>query len=659
MDFGLVLQTTPPSARVVDLAKRAETYGFTHVWTFDSHILWQEPYVIYSQILAETRNVIVGPMVTNPATRDWTVTASVFATLNEMYGNRTVCGIGRGDSAVRVTNGKPTTIDTLRESVHVIRELANGRSVDYKGSTITFPWAARSELEVWVAGYGPRALALAGEVGDGFILQLADPQIVAWTIGAVREAAERAGRDPDGVTICVAAPAYVGDDRRRHMRDQCRWFGGMVGNHVADIVGRYGDVLRRAGRADRVHQGPPGLRLQRARPGRQRPRRLRARRDRRPLLHPRPGRRAAAPAARAARSSASTSSPSTSSTTARTPPCRRTASTSSRPSRPSPGQVMTRSHPVFGAIGVRGAGLPHHTLRSVPAGPDDPQGPAVRPRAGARRRGVGALQGCRAGRRGPGAGHAHPAAGQRHRDAARLGDGRAAVRRARAAPPTARSGRSCWPVPGTRSGSPSPGFVLGTVVGIALATVMARFGVVRRGLLPYLVVSQTVPLIALAPLVVSWGGQPAPRRVGVAAVAVGRRPRGLPRLLPGRRRHAARAGVGVGDVARADAQLRRIERQTMRELRFPSAVPFIMPALKLAGAASVIGVVVAEISTGLARRGRPADPRVLAPGDRRPGQGVHGAARRRRCSGWRWPASSSIVDNVVMRNRPRRADVGR
>ena len=240
MDLGLVLQTTPPAARVVDLARRAETYGFSHVWTFDSHILWEEPYVIYSQILAATRNVIVGPMVTNPATRDWTVTASVFATLNEMYGNRTVCGIGRGDSAVRVTNGKPTTIATLREATHVIRELANGRSVDYNGSTIAFPWAGKSELEVWIAGYGPRALALAGEVGDGFILQLADPQIAAWTIKAVRSAAEQAGRNPDDVTICAAAPAYVGDDIV-HMRDQCRWFGGMVGNHVADIVGRYGE----------------------------------------------------------------------------------------------------------------------------------------------------------------------------------------------------------------------------------------------------------------------------------------------------------------------------------------------------------------------------------------------------------------------------------
>ena len=240
MDIGVVLQTTPPSSRVVDLAKKAEMFGFSHVWTFDSHILWQEPYVIFSQILAETRNVIVGPMVTNPATRDWTVTASTYATLNEMYGNRTICGIGRGDSAVRVTNGKPTTLATLRESVHVIRELGCGRAVDYNGSSIRFPWASKSELEVWVAAYGPKALALTGEVADGFILQLADLSIAEWTIKAVRDAAEAAGRDPKSVKICVAAPAYVGDNLP-YMRDQTRWFGGMVGNHVADIVERYGE----------------------------------------------------------------------------------------------------------------------------------------------------------------------------------------------------------------------------------------------------------------------------------------------------------------------------------------------------------------------------------------------------------------------------------
>jgi probable F420-dependent oxidoreductase len=239
MDFGVVLQTNPPAWRVVDLARQAENLGFSHVWTFDSHLLWEEPYVIYSQILSSTHRVVVGPMVTNPATRDWTVTASSFATLNEMFGNRTVCGIGRGDSAVRVTNGRPTTLATLREAIGVIRGLANGEEVTYNGSTLRFPWSEGSSLEVWVAAYGPKALALTGEVGDGFILQLADPDVTAWSIAAVRRAAEQAGRDPDEVTICVAAPAYVGDDLA-HQREQCRWFGGMVGNHVADIVERYG-----------------------------------------------------------------------------------------------------------------------------------------------------------------------------------------------------------------------------------------------------------------------------------------------------------------------------------------------------------------------------------------------------------------------------------
>ncbi|WP_265444659.1 TIGR03842 family LLM class F420-dependent oxidoreductase [Flexivirga meconopsidis] len=244
LDFGVVLQTTPPSARVVDLAVQADRCGFDYVWTFDSHVLWQEPYPIYGQILDRTRNVTVGPMVTNPATRDSTVTASLFATLNEMYGNRTVCGIGRGDSAVRVNGGRPATLGALRESVGVIRELANGRAVEHEGATLRLPWAERSRLGVWVAAYGPKALQLTGEVADGYILQLADPQITAWMIKAVRDAAEGAGRDPDELTICVAAPAYVTDGSDaglKHAREQCRWFGGMVGNHVADIVTRYGE----------------------------------------------------------------------------------------------------------------------------------------------------------------------------------------------------------------------------------------------------------------------------------------------------------------------------------------------------------------------------------------------------------------------------------
>ena len=161
-----------------------------------------------------------------------------------MYGYRAGCGIGRGDSAVRVINGKPVRLAELREAIGVIRGLANGGQVDYKGSSLRLAWNPHRRLEIWVAAYGPKALALAGESGDGFILQLADPAIAEWSIAAVRRAAEEAGKDPDTVKICIAAPAYVTDGSEAglaHAREQCRWFGGMVGNHVADIVARYGD----------------------------------------------------------------------------------------------------------------------------------------------------------------------------------------------------------------------------------------------------------------------------------------------------------------------------------------------------------------------------------------------------------------------------------
>ncbi len=240
MDFGVTLQTNPPASRVVELTRKAEDLGFAYAWTFDSHILWQEPYVIHSQMLAATERITVGPFVTNPVSRDPSVTASTFATLNDMFGNRTICGIGRGDSVVRVLGRKPTTLRQLEEAMHVIKELAEGREADYSGLKVHIPWVTDGKLDVWMAGYGPKALSLIGRKADGFILQLADPVILEWTMKHVHDAAIESGRDPKEVKVCVAAPAYVGDDLV-HQRDQCRWFGGMVGNHVADLVARYGE----------------------------------------------------------------------------------------------------------------------------------------------------------------------------------------------------------------------------------------------------------------------------------------------------------------------------------------------------------------------------------------------------------------------------------
>lgn len=269
--FGVVLQTDPPARRVVELAEMSESLGFEYVWTFDSPVLWQEPFVIYSQILARTQKVMVGPMVTNPLSRNWAVTASLFATLNDMFGNRTVCGIGRGDSAVRVLGGSPASLATLGRAIGAIKDLAEGRPAQVGGegsAPVAIPWVRDGRLEVLMAAYGPRALELAGRHADGVILQLADPFIIDWAVHQARGAAAAAGRPAEDFKVCVAAPAYVGDNLAEQ-RDQLRWFGGMVGNHVADIVERYGagsaavpEALTSyiAGRRgyDYTHHGRPG-----------------------------------------------------------------------------------------------------------------------------------------------------------------------------------------------------------------------------------------------------------------------------------------------------------------------------------------------------------------------------------------------------------------
>jgi probable F420-dependent oxidoreductase len=240
MEFGVVLQPNPPATSVVAMMKRAEAAGFGYGWTFDSHVLWQETFVLYPRILGETSAMVIGPMVTNPGTRDWSVIASMFATLNDTYGNRTICGIGRGDSARRYIGQAPVKLATLSDAMSVIKGLAEGREVIHHGQPLRIPWISPgASLPIWMAGYGPKALHLVGEQADGFILQTADPHIARWTFGAVRQAAIDAGRDPAAITMCVAAPAYVGTDLP-HQREQLRWFGGMVGNHVADLVARYG-----------------------------------------------------------------------------------------------------------------------------------------------------------------------------------------------------------------------------------------------------------------------------------------------------------------------------------------------------------------------------------------------------------------------------------
>ncbi len=237
MQFGFTLKPDHTIERTLALTRQAEAAGFDYGWLFDSHVLWREPYVLLTLMAQATTRLRLGTCVTNPATREPSVTASALAVLDEVSGGRMDLGIGRGDSARRVLGKPPTTMATLEEAITVIKALVEGRPVEYEGTRLQLPWAGPWTLPVWVAGYGPMALAMTGRVADGLILQLGDPDLIRWFVGQVREAARDAGRDPASIAVQAAAAAYVGP--REVGRERTRWFPALVSNHVVDLVNKY------------------------------------------------------------------------------------------------------------------------------------------------------------------------------------------------------------------------------------------------------------------------------------------------------------------------------------------------------------------------------------------------------------------------------------
>src|SRR5256714_6529846 len=241
MDFGVTVLPDPPFSRWLELIQLADRHGFGYAWTYDSHVLWQESVPMLAVAAREPSKIRLGHFVTNPATRDPTVLASAYATLHDLSDGRMVMGVGRGDSAVRYIGRKPMKVAELEQALAMIHEFMNGRKVTWNDKDLQLK-GVRPELPpipVWVAGYGPKALAVAGRVGDGVIIQLADPEIITWIMDTARRAAEEAGRDPSQLKCIVGAPSHVTDDLA-DAREQVRWVPAMVSNHVMDLIERYG-----------------------------------------------------------------------------------------------------------------------------------------------------------------------------------------------------------------------------------------------------------------------------------------------------------------------------------------------------------------------------------------------------------------------------------
>jgi probable F420-dependent oxidoreductase len=237
MDFGFTLKPEHSHERTVNLGRQAEDGGFGYGWIFDSHVLWRDPYPLLTLMALNTTSLRLGTCVTNPGTREPSVTASLLATLNDISSGRMDLGIGRGDSARRVMGKPPTTLARLEEATNLIRDLVEGRSVNQDGADLHLTWTRGDRLPVWIAGYGPKALEVTARIADGVILQLADPDLIRWFVDQLREFARQAGRDPNAIKVMAAAPAHVGD--LETCRERVRWFPALVSNHVVDLVNRY------------------------------------------------------------------------------------------------------------------------------------------------------------------------------------------------------------------------------------------------------------------------------------------------------------------------------------------------------------------------------------------------------------------------------------
>ena len=237
MQFGFTLKPEHSLERTLALTRQAEDAGFDYGWLFDSHVLWRDPYPLLTLMAGATTRLRLGTCVTNPGTREPSVTASSLAVLDEISDGRMDLGIGRGDSARRVLGKPPITMAHTEEAIRVIRALVAGESIAYEGTDLVFSWTRGWTLPVWVAGYGPMAIAMTGRVADGIILQLADPDLVRWFVGQLRDAEVAAGRERGSVKVQSAAPAHVGP--RDLGRERTRWFPALVSNHVVDLVNKY------------------------------------------------------------------------------------------------------------------------------------------------------------------------------------------------------------------------------------------------------------------------------------------------------------------------------------------------------------------------------------------------------------------------------------
>ena len=290
LSFGVTVLPDPPYQRLVELIALAESHGFEYGWTYDSHVLWQESFPLLTLAAEATSTMKLGHCVTNPGTREPTVLASGVRDAPRHLGRPD----GDGHRPRRL--GAPLHRPAAREGRRVRAPPRDDQGLHER---------ARGELEREGASAQVGAPRAPGDPHVGRRLRAEGarrrrprrrrrdhparrPGIITWIMDTAREAARGSRAATRSELKCiVCAPSHISDDIA-DAREQVRWFPAMVSNHVKDLIERYGtDGSVDPAGAHGLRAGAEVLRLRRALARRREARRVRHRRDLRPLLRAR------------------------------------------------------------------------------------------------------------------------------------------------------------------------------------------------------------------------------------------------------------------------------------------------------------------------------------------------------------------------------------
>lgn len=207
--------------KFIKVIQTAEKLGFTQCWVYDQGLVTRDPYISLAAVALSTDKMKLGVGITNPYIRHPGVTAAAFATLDELSAGRAIMGVGAGGfitlDPMAIPQYKPLT--AVRELISSSRALFRGEKLTYQGKTVNFSSAiinyARPDIEIWVAGKGPKMLAMGGELADGVILECEFKDNLIDLIGLIRTGASRSGNKPK---ICFSTAIITSQEALEEFR---------------------------------------------------------------------------------------------------------------------------------------------------------------------------------------------------------------------------------------------------------------------------------------------------------------------------------------------------------------------------------------------------------------------------------------------------------